>query len=98
MKPARAGDRETGRLKPLESERASRNESEPAYESLETRKDESGQDPRGKRSQHPEEEDDRTSEGTFRGIVGQRALKEQPGTWETRPSDGSSRKAWSGRQ
>jgi len=36
--------------------------------------------------------------GTFRGIVGQRALKEQLGTWETRPSDGSSRKAWSGRQ
>jgi hypothetical protein len=25
------------------------------------------------------------SSGTFRGIIGQRALKEQPGTWETRP-------------
>jgi hypothetical protein len=39
-------------LKPLASEGASRNESEPASESLETRKDESGQDPRGKGSQH----------------------------------------------
>jgi hypothetical protein len=29
-----------------------------------------------------------TSVGTFRGKVGQRALKEQPGTWETRPNDG----------
>ncbi len=26
--------------------------------------------------------------GTFRGKVGQRALKEQLGTWEARPSDG----------
>ncbi len=99
MKPARAGERETGRLKPLESERASRNESEPAYESLETRKDESGQDPRRKGSQHPGgEKMTETPTGTFRGKVGQRALKEQSGTWETHPSDGSSCKAWSGRQ
>ncbi len=39
-------------LKPLSREGVSRNESEPAYESLETRKDESGQDPRRKGSQH----------------------------------------------
>ncbi len=39
-------------LKPLSREGVSRNESEPAYESLETRKDESGQDPRPKGSQH----------------------------------------------
>jgi hypothetical protein len=39
-----------------------------------------------------------TPTGTFRGIVGQRALKEQSGTWEAHPSDGSSCKAGSGRQ
>jgi hypothetical protein len=42
-------------LEPLESERASRNESEPAYESLETRKDESAKILEGKEASIREE-------------------------------------------
>jgi len=52
----------------------------------------------GKEASTREGEMTQNPAGTLRGKVGQRALKEQPGTWETRPSDGSSCKVWSGRQ